>query len=84
MKIRNFSQPFCTAFHPKIFEGQVCYTINLDKMDPQLKFNSGIDNGLELLLDFNDERSVGSIYSSTTKGIFNIFKQKHFLMRINL
>ena len=60
VKIENFSQPVCNAFYPKTFEGQKCYSININKLDPPLQFDGGVDSGLELLIDLNEEKSIGT------------------------
>ena len=67
--IRNFSQPVCNVFKPKVFEGQLCYSINWDLLDPQPMIGSGPSNGLTLLLDYNEERSIGTIYNTGATGM---------------
>ena len=55
--MENFSRPVCSAFIPKLFEGQFCYAIDINEIGP---FDSGLDNGLELIIDFNEERSIAA------------------------
>ena len=64
VKIKNFSQPVCTAFHPRVFEGQVCYSVDINKIEPAPVFGSGVDKGLELIIDFNQERSIGATFTN--------------------
>ena len=43
VKIEKFSQPFCNAFYPKTFEGQNCYSIDINKLDQPVKFDGGVE-----------------------------------------
>ena len=45
--------PLCSSFLPTILEGQLCYRLTLNKKSKQ-----GKKNGLMLLLDYNEERSL--------------------------
>ena len=65
----GFSQPVCNIFTPKMFEGQLCYSVNLNKIEPRPEFGNGPDKGLTLLVDLNEERSVESAFTLTTKGM---------------
>ena len=68
VQMENFSRPVCSAFIPKLFEGQFCYAIDINEIGP---FDSGLDNGLELIIDFNEERSIAAD-SRHQKGRINI------------
>jgi hypothetical protein len=46
--------PACTAFQPTVLEGQLCYSLNVSKVNDKLnhkKVKRGIENGLLLILD---------------------------------
>ena len=53
--ISHFHAPICTGFKKKIFEGQVCYSLNISTFD-KLRFDNGRKNGLKLFIDLNKER----------------------------
>ena len=53
----------CSGFVPTILEGQFCYKLTLNK-----KSKRGKKNGLMLLLDYNEERSM-QIHSNTTADV---------------
>ena len=53
----------CSVFVPTILEGQLCYKLTLNK-----KSKRGKKNGLMLLLDYNEERSM-RIHSNTTADV---------------
>ena len=44
----------------EMFEGQKCYSIDINKLDPPVKFDGGVDTGLELVIDLNEEKSIGT------------------------
>ena len=48
----NLSYPICTSFVPDILEGQLCYTMKLNRTG-----GKGKRNGLMLLVDLNKQRS---------------------------
>ena len=57
----SFSVPVCTGFAKKIFEGQLCYSLNMSKLEAKNKY-IGRENSLKLYLDVNKEReSVSTI-----------------------
>ena len=45
--------PICSAFHPKILEGQLCYELKVDQLSGQ-----GRRNQLMFVLDQNEDRSL--------------------------
>ena len=52
----NFSFPVCDLFDPVVYDGKLCYQIDLAKKMPKEKTVQG--DGLTLLLDANIEKSV--------------------------
>ena len=66
--IANFSQPVCNVFKPKQFEGQLCFTIDLESIYPRPAFGNGPEKGLSLLLDLNEERAIGTSSRSEMQG----------------
>ena len=69
--IANFSQPVCNVFKPKQFEGQLCFTIDLENIYPRPEFGNGPSKGLSLLLDLNEERAIGSSSNAERQGETN-------------
>ena len=53
LKIKPFSVPVCTGFEKIIFEGQLCYSLNIGKLKTP-KVNGR--NGIKLIIDSNKER----------------------------
>lgn len=57
-KIENFSQPVCTAFKPKMLEGQLCYQLDLQEIQNKVSFAKGDMNGLTFLMDYNEDKAI--------------------------
>ena len=45
--------PFCSSFFPTMLGGQLCYKLSLNKTS-----GNGKKNGLKMLLDYNEDRSI--------------------------
>ena len=50
--------PVCNKFTPTVHKGQLCYTIDISSVLPNIGTEGKKDGGLTLLLDYNTERSV--------------------------
>ena len=57
-KVENFTQPVCTKFRPVVLEGQLCYQLDLQHSQEQIRFKKGERHGLTFLMDFNEDRSI--------------------------
>ena len=57
-KIENFSRPVCTAFKPKMLEGQMCYQLDLTDFKNKIFFAKGEENGLTFLMDYNEDKAI--------------------------
>ena len=53
MWVENISFPVCNSFRPVALEGQLCYSLKVGR-----KSDEGKSNGLMLLLDLNEDRSI--------------------------
>ena len=55
-QVENFTFPICNVFVPTLMDGQLCYELDVGKMDT----HTGADHngGLVLLLDVSQQRSV--------------------------
>ena len=53
-EIEQFTHPVCTAFKPKILEGQLCYQLHLE----QVFFLKGDKYGLTFLMDYNEDKAI--------------------------
>ena len=53
LSLPGLTFPLCSSFLPTILEGQLCYTLRLNKTSGQ-----GIENELLLLLDYNEDLSL--------------------------
>ena len=49
--------PVCSGFKPKLIDGDVCYSLRIEKGE-NITFSEGRKNGLTLLIDLNQERST--------------------------
>ena len=56
--------PICTSFLPTSLDSQLCYKLNLNTTSSR----EGRKNGLVLLLDMNEERSVNHIRKENGRG----------------
>ena len=56
--IEQFSHPVCTAFKPKMLEGQMCYQLDLEEIQKQVSFKKGDNNGLIFLMDYNEDKAI--------------------------
>ena len=58
--IDQFNVPFCTAFRPKYFNDQLCYSVDLN----QIKMTNYIKEKLSfsLFIDFNKEREFSNTF----------------------
>ena len=56
MKVNNFYYYICNKFQPTILDGSLCYKLDLTELGH--KTQEGPQNGLWLVLDYNDERSM--------------------------
>ena len=55
--INTFSFPVCTAFEPSILHGDLCYTLDMEKVPGAKLSESGKAKGIMIVLDPNQERS---------------------------
>ena len=56
-KVPNMTFPVCNISEPTVFEGRLCYKINVEKRSGRTVFE-GKESGLMLLIDVNSERSI--------------------------
>ena len=69
-KIDTFDVPVCNSFKPKIYKNQLCYQVDLEKFKDKQKLKKQLKLGLDLLLDYNEERQ--SSFGSALKKQENI------------
>ena len=55
---KNFSLPLCSVFQPRLLNGQLCYSVDVNKVSGLDAFEQGPNNGLTLFIDYNDERMI--------------------------
>ena len=60
-KLKGFSVPVCTAFKPTLFNGKMCYSVNVNDVlvKEKIAVKYGEMNGLSLLIDVNQDRHFG-------------------------
>ena len=59
-KIDEFLLPVCTRFRPKVLAGSLCYSLDLREIGDDIVLGNGKDYALTLLIDLNQERSLGA------------------------
>ena len=59
-KIDEFLLPVCTGFKPKVLAGSLCYSLDLKEMGDDIVLGKGKDYALTLLIDLNQEKSLGT------------------------
>ena len=59
-KIDEFLLPVCTGFKPKVLAGSLCYSLDLKEMGDDIVLGKGKDYALTLLIDLNQEKSLGA------------------------
>ena len=57
-EIEQFTHPVCTAFKPKMLEGQICYQLDLEEIEKQVSFKKGDMNGLTFFMDYNEDKAI--------------------------
>ena len=54
--IKGFDAPVCNSFEKKIIKNQLCYEVDLEKFKSDDKIKDQLENGLSLILDFNEDK----------------------------
>ena len=55
-KVDGFADPVCNSFKKKIVKNQLCYEVDLEKFKSDDKILDQLENGLSLLLDYNEDK----------------------------
>ena len=60
-QVNGFSVPVCTSFNPTMFNGKLCYSLDVNNVltQEQIAIQYGERNGLSLLIDTNQDRHFG-------------------------
>ena len=56
-KVPNMTFPMCDIFEPTVYEGRLCYQVDVKKHSGQTVFE-GKESGLMLIIDANSESSI--------------------------
>ena len=72
MTIENFSLPVCNSFRAVTHKDQVCYQVDLEKYKKEDNLKEQLNNGLVLILDYNEDRNMLSSPSSADQGYISI------------
>ena len=59
--VDGFSIPVCNIFQAKIWNNQLCYEVNLQKLKDKHKLEDQLKKGLILLLDYNEELQLNGV-----------------------
>ena len=66
-EVPNMTFPICDIFEPTVYEGNLCYKVDIKKHPGQTVFQ-GKESGLMLLIDVNSERSFDIATEDQHKG----------------
>ena len=77
-RITGLKFPVCNKFKPTVLDGQLCYTLDLSSTLPNTMTLDGKEGELTLLLDYNNERSIGL---QKTKNIDNESSDRYLNMK---
>ena len=81
-KIENFHTPVCNSFKEKVFDGQVCYEVDLDVYKENMtNIRMDMKEGLALVLDINKDRQ-SEIYQQEDPNIVQQDRIKFYLNSI--
>ena len=67
VKIDQFDHPVCDIFTPVVFNDQLCYEANLDKLRDDQKFLTQLKMGLILIIDYNEEKQFETFVGESKK-----------------
>ena len=73
VKIDKFDVPVCNAFQEKILNDQLCYEVDLKRFSREDNIKRELKLGLNLLLDYNEDRQVNSeeVDDTVGSGLYN-------------
>ena len=71
----NLSFPLCSAFQPRVLDGQVCYFVDLNTAMGDRTVRQGPAHGLTLFVDYNEERMVGRVTNEQEEAFPNLKEQ---------
>ena len=54
----NFKVPICNSFQATIKDEQICYDLHLEKYKNELDLVKQLQEGLELYLDYNEDKQL--------------------------
>ena len=57
-KVEGFKYSVCNSFEEKILNDQLCYEVDLEKFKDKKSINEQLENGLILILDYNEDRQT--------------------------
>ena len=55
-KAEGFDTPVCNSFKARILNNQLCYEVDLEKFKSKENIISQLENGLNLILDYNEDK----------------------------
>jgi len=73
IKSDHFSVPVCNSFQAKILNDQLCYEVDLHRFVDRNNIKSQLELGLNLILDYNEDRQV--TYKSNNDEILIFYDQ---------
>ena len=78
-KIDQFPVPVCNKFVKTTLNGQVCYSIDVNELKQSIRFNRTTHKiGLNLYLDYNQEKQTLEVRNGALQRVDSIFKYKGY------
>ena len=74
-KVEGFNISVCNSFEEKILNDQLCYEVDLEKFKDKQNINEQLENGLILILDYNEDRQT----SIDSRGKIKVIGKNIFL-----
>ena len=65
-KIEGFDNPVCNSFQATVHIDQVCFEIDLEHYKDKENIANQLESGLEIILDYNEERQIPKQEIETT------------------
>ena len=74
----NFSLPVCTSFKKRLLDGQLCYQIDVNRINNETTAAGLQKGGLSLLVDANTEYDLTRVRMTPEEDVFDDFTEEFF------
>ena len=77
-KIDLFDLPVCNIFRHKMLEGQLCYTVEINKLKDQVDAQEAVKQGILVVMDYNHDKVIRQ---NNAEGNGPLANDLHFKLR---